>query len=161
MKLTEYPSYLVNTIGNDGTLIATLDNYDWEHFVNGKLSPENREWYSTPGMKILHNYTGLGYFPRGITLAEPDQPALIVLNSTYAADERLAAHEYGHALGKGHTMLPTTMNPTSSMRWYDSENLIPAFRSNFPSYQVDSQNPLLSIAPFLLTGVLLALFLKR
>ena len=52
-------------------------------------------------MKTIHNITGRGYFPRGITLGD-ENGALIVIDGTYANDERLLAHEYGHALGYGH-----------------------------------------------------------
>ena len=41
-------------------------------------------------MRNIHNFTGRGYFPRGITLGD-ENGALIVIDSTYANDERLLA----------------------------------------------------------------------
>ena len=82
-------------------------------------------------MKTIHNATGRGYFPRGITLGD-ENGALIVIDSTYANDERLLAHEYGHALGYGHTRMPTTMNAVTNLRLFDAEGLVPKFREAFP-----------------------------
>jgi hypothetical protein len=33
-------------------------------------------------------------------------------------DLQLIAHEIGHCLGKRHTILPTTMNPSGVFRWF-------------------------------------------
>ena len=129
-------------------------------FINTQLSEENKEWYSTPGMRQVHNFTGRGYFPRGITLGD-ESGALIVIDGTYANDEKLIAHEYGHAIGYGHTNYPTTMNPVSSMRLYDSEGLVPRFREKFPELAKSiRENSPIQIPTVLLTGAFL-LFLLR
>jgi hypothetical protein len=159
MEAREYPSYTV--IGVSGNIaIATLAHNEWVEFVNGQLNAENREWYSTPTMRQVHNFTGRGYFPRGITLGD-ESGALIVIDGTYANDERLLAHEYGHALGLGHTSYPTTMNPVSHMRLFDSEGLIPKFRQAFPELaQAVREKKPIQIPTALLTGAFLFFFLK-
>ncbi len=159
MDAREYSSYKV--IGVNGNIaIATLDHNEWVPFVNTQLSEENKEWYSTPGMRQVHNFTGRGYFPRGITLGD-ENGALIVIDGTYANDEKLIAHEYGHAIGYGHTNYPTTMNPVSSMRLYDSEGLVPRFREKFPELAKSiRENSPIQIPTVLLTGAFLFFFLK-
>jgi hypothetical protein len=159
MDARENPSYQVLGVG-DKIAIASLSHEDWVPFVNGQLSEENKEWYSSPTGRAIHNYTGRGYFPRGITLGD-EEGAVIVLDATYANDERLVAHEYGHAIGYGHTNYPTTMNPVSSMRLFDSENLIPRFRATFPelSAQIRKNKPL-QIPTAFLTGAFLFFFLR-
>ena len=159
MEAREYPSYQV--IGVSGNLaIATLDHSDWVPFVNSQLSEENKEWYSTPAMRQIHNYTGRGYFPRGITL-ENGEGALIVIDGTHANDEKLLAHEYGHAIGYGHTNYPTTMNPVTNMRLYDAEGLIPRFRKQFPELAKSiRENKPIQIPTVFLTGALLFFFLR-
>ena len=111
-------------------------------------------------MRNIHNLTGRGYFPRGITLGD-ENGALIVIDSTHANDERLLAHEYGHALGYGHTRLPTTMNAVTNLRLYDAEGLIPKFREAFPdlSRRVRENKPL-QIPSAFLTGAFLFFFLR-
>jgi hypothetical protein len=159
MEPREYSSYKV--IGVNGNIaIATLDHNEWVPFVNTQLSEENKEWYSTPGMRQVHNFTGRGYFPRGITLGD-ESGALIVIDGTYANDEKLIAHEYGHAIGYGHTNYPTTMNPVSSMRLYDSEGLVPRFREKFPELAKSiRENSPIQIPTVLLTGAFLLFFLR-
>ena len=159
MEPREYSSYKV--IGVNGNIaIATLDHNEWVPFVNTQLSEENKEWYSTPGMRQVHNFTGRGYFPRGITLGD-ESGALIVIDGTYANDEKLIAHEYGHAIGYGHTNYPTTMNPVSSMRLYDSEGLVPRFREKFPELAKSiRENSPIQIPTVLLTGAFLFFFLR-
>lgn len=159
MEPREYSSYKV--IGVNGNIaIATLDHNEWVPFVNTQLSEENKEWYSTPGMRQVHNFTGRGYFPRGITLGD-ENGALIVIDGTYANDEKLIAHEYGHAIGYGHTNYPTTMNPVSSMRLYDSEGLVPRFREKFPELAKSiRENSPIQIPTVLLTGAFLLFFLR-
>ena len=159
MEPREYSSYKV--IGVNGNIaIATLDHNEWVPFVNTQLTEENKEWYSTPGMRQVHNFTGRGYFPRGITLGD-ENGALIVIDGTYANDEKLIAHEYGHAIGYGHTRYPTTMNPVSSMRLYDSEGLVPRFREKFPELaKTIRENSPLQIPTAFLTGAFLFFFLK-
>ena len=159
MDAREYSSYKV--IGVSGNIaIATLDHNEWVPFVNTQLSEENKEWYSTPGMRQVHNFTGRGYFPRGITLGD-ESGALIVIDGTYANDEKLIAHEYGHAIGYGHTNYPTTMNPVSSMRLYDSEGLVPRFREKFPELAKSiRENSPIQIPTVLLTGAFLLFFLR-
>ena len=159
MEAREYPSYKV--IGASGNLaIATLDHNEWVPFVNSQLSEENKEWYSTPGMRQIHNYTGRGYFPRGITLGS-ENGALIVIDGTYANDEKLIAHEYGHAIGYGHTNYPTTMNPVTNMRLYDAEGLIPRFREKFPELARSiRENKPFQIPTVFLTGAFLLFFLR-
>ena len=160
MDPREYPSYKVLGV-SDRIAIATLDHKEWVPFVNGQLTEENKEWYSTPVMKTIHNITGRGYFPRGITLGD-ENGALIVIDGTYANDERLLAHEYGHALGYGHTNLPTTMNPVSSMRLYDAEGLVPKFRNEFPELaKIIRENKPLQVPTALLTGAFLFFFLRE
>ena len=159
MEAREYPSYKV--IGVNGNLaIATLAHNECVPFVNSQLSEDNKEWYSTPAMKTIHNITGRGYFPRGITLGD-ENGALIVIDETYANDERLLAHEYGHAIGYGHTSYPTTMNPVTNMRLYDAEGLIPKFREAFPELakRVRENKPL-QIPTAFLTGAFLFFFLR-
>ena len=159
MEPREYSSYKV--IGVNGNIaIATLDHNEGVPFVNTQLSEENKEWYSTPGMRQVHNFTGRGYFPRGITLGD-ESGALIVIDGTYANDEKLIAHEYGHAIGYGHTNYPTTMNPVSSMRLYDSEGLVPRFREKFPELAKSiRENSPIQIPTVLLTGAFLLFFLR-
>ena len=159
MEPREYSSYKV--IGVNGNIaIATLDHNEWVPFVNTQLSEENKELYSTPGMRQVHNFTGRGYFPRGITLGD-ESGALIVIDGTYANDEKLIAHEYGHAIGYGHTNDPTTMNPVSSMRLYDSEGLVPRFREKFPELAKSiRENSPIQIPTVLLTGAFLFFFLR-
>ena len=159
MEAREYPSYQV--IGVSGNLaIATLTHSEWVPFVNSQLSEENKEWYSTPAMRQIHNYTGRGYFPRGITL-ENGEGALIVIDSTHANDEKLLAHEYGHAIGYGHTNYPTTMNPVTNMRLYDAEGLIPRFREKFPELAKSiRENKPIQIPTVFLTGAFLLFFLR-
>jgi len=159
MEPREYSSYKV--IGVNGNIaIATLDHNEWVPFVNTQLSEENKEWYSTPGMRQVHNFTGSVYFPRGITLGD-ESGALIVIDGTYANDEKLIAHEYGHAIGYGHTNYPTTMNPVSSMRLYDSEGLVPRFREKFPELAKSiRENSPIQIPTVLLTGAFLLFFLR-
>jgi hypothetical protein len=159
MDAREYPSYSV--LGVSGNIaIATLAHKEWVPFVNGHLSEENKEWYSTPAMRQIHNYTGRGYFPRGITLGD-ENGALIVIDGTYANDEKLIAHEYGHAIGYGHTRYPTTMNPVSNMRLYDAEGLVPRFREKFPEIakSIKETSPF-QVPTVLLTGAFLLFFLK-
>ena len=159
MEPREYSSYKV--IGVNGNIaIATLDHNEWVPFVNTQLSEKNKEWYSTPGMRQVHNFTGRGYFPRGITLGD-ENGALIVIDGTYANDEKLIAHEYGHAIGYGHTNYPTTMNPVSSMRLYDSEGLVPRFREKFPELAKSiRENSPIQIPTVLLTGAFLLFFVR-
>ena len=159
MEAREYPSYQV--IGVSGNIaIATLVHSEWEDFINKQLGPENYEWYTSPTMRNIHNLTGRGYFPRGITIGD-ENGALIVIDSTHANDERLLAHEYGHALGYGHTRLPTTMNAVTNLRLYDAEGLIPKFREAFPdlSRRVRENKPL-QIPSAFLTGAFLFFFLR-
>ncbi len=159
MDPREYSSYKVIGV-SDNIAFATLDHNEWVPFVNSQLSADNQEWYSSPTMKKIHNITGRGYFPRGITLGD-ENSALIVIDATYANDERLLAHEYGHAIGYGHTSYPTTMNPVSNMRLYDSERLIPQFREKFPDLakRVRENKPL-QIPTAFLTGAFLYFFLR-
>jgi hypothetical protein len=159
MEAREYESYQVIGVSNNVT-IATLAHKDWVVFVNGQLNKDNMEWYSTPTMKQVHNLTGRGYFPRGITLGDATS-SLIVIDGSYANDEKLIAHEYGHALGYGHTHAPTTMNPVSNMRLYDAEKLVPKFRADFPELaQSIKQTKPLQIPTPLLTAGLLFFFLR-
>ena len=97
MEAREYESYQVIGVSNNVT-IATLAHKDWVVFVNGQLNKDNMEWYSTPTMKQVHNLTGRGYFPRGITLGDATS-SLIVIDGSYANDEKLIANENVHALG--------------------------------------------------------------
>jgi len=159
MEAREYNSYKVLGV-SDNIAIASLAHHDWVTFVNGQLNPSNREWYSTPGAKAIHNLTGRGYFPRGITLGDETE-SIIVLDDSYANDERLVAHEYGHAIGYGHTRYPTTMNPVSNMRLYDAENLIPRFRKEFPvlAAQIKENKPF-QVPTVLLTVALYFLVFK-
>ena len=167
MEPMEYPSYKViayyfneDPDNPEGMMIATLAHNDWVAFINTQLSEDNKEWYTTPAMRAIHNFTGRGYFPRGITIVQGNG-ALIVIDETHANDERLLAHEYGHAIGYGHTSYPTTMNPVTNMRLYDAEGLIPKFRETFPALakQIRENKPL-QVPTAFLTGALLFFFLR-
>ena len=159
MEAREYESYQVIGVSNN-IAIATLAHKDWVVFVNGQLTEDNMEWYSTPTMKQVYNITGRGYFPRGITIGD-ETSSVIVIDANYANDEKLLAHEYGHALGYGHTHAPTTMNPVSNMRLYDAEGLVPKFRADFPELaQVVRKNKPIQIPTAFLTAGLLFFFLR-
>lgn len=44
---------------------------------------------------------------------------VLIKQSARIGLERLIKHEIGHTLGKGHTLLPTIMNPSWLFRWFD------------------------------------------
>lgn len=147
------PSFNILATGKDGIQITSVSDNDWNNFVNiiiANAEPGTKEWYTMDIAQVLHNISGKGYFPQGVTIENR-----ITIREGAKSNFTLLAHEYGHALDIEHSKAidPDIMNPVDWMRKSDKYDLKGKFQMNFPNYYKTfisaSQN-------HLTTGVILA-----